>query len=151
MSNIAGETTFMHTKLCIPIVTLSTKDNVKLTKQLNEGFKRPVYWNEYKSKIDLKDLNNNEATNIRTYLDASFQGFKRLFVLAFDNTNDGDKKVERNSHGKYFLPRLNVTNYNVLIGGRNCYDQSAKDQTKNMMKLEKKNKNKEMITQQDVC
>ena len=36
------------TKLYVPIVTLSTKDNVNLTKQLNEGFKRSVYWNEYK-------------------------------------------------------------------------------------------------------
>ena len=34
------------TKLYVPIVTLSTKDNVNLTKQLNEGFKRSVYWNE---------------------------------------------------------------------------------------------------------
>ena len=50
MSDIAGETTFKitNTELYVPIVTLSTKDNVKLTKQLNEGFKRPVYWNEYK-------------------------------------------------------------------------------------------------------
>ena len=37
------------TKLYVPVVTLSTKDNVNLTKQLNEGFKRSVYWNEYKS------------------------------------------------------------------------------------------------------
>ena len=35
-------------KLYILIVTLSTEDNVNLTKQLNEGFKRPLYWNEYK-------------------------------------------------------------------------------------------------------
>ena len=34
------------TKLYVLIVTLSTKDSVKLTKQLNEGFKRSVYWNE---------------------------------------------------------------------------------------------------------
>ena len=27
----------------IPIVTLTSKDNVNLTKQLNEGFKRYVY------------------------------------------------------------------------------------------------------------
>ena len=33
------------TKLNFPIVTLSTKDNVNLTKQLHEGFKRSVYWN----------------------------------------------------------------------------------------------------------
>ena len=32
----------------IPVVTLSAEDNVKLVKQLNERFKRPVYWNKYK-------------------------------------------------------------------------------------------------------
>ena len=44
------ETTFQitSTKLYAPIIILSTKDNVNLTKQLNEGFKRSVYWNEYK-------------------------------------------------------------------------------------------------------
>ena len=43
------ETTFQitSTKLYVPIVTLSTKNNVNLAKQLNEGFKRSVYWNEY--------------------------------------------------------------------------------------------------------
>ena len=50
MSNIAGATSFQITskKLYVPIVTLSTKDNVNLSKQLNEGFKILVYWNEYK-------------------------------------------------------------------------------------------------------
>ena len=44
------ETTFQitSTKLYAPIIILSTKDNVNLTKQLNEGFKRPGHWNEYK-------------------------------------------------------------------------------------------------------
>ena len=52
MSNIAGATTFKitNTKLYVPIVTLST-DNVNLTKQLNEGFKRIFSWNEYKTEI----------------------------------------------------------------------------------------------------
>ena len=35
------------TKLYVPVVTLSTKDNTNLTKQLNEGFKRTIYWNEH--------------------------------------------------------------------------------------------------------
>ena len=34
-------------KLHVPIVTLSTKDSVNLTKQLSEGFKRSVYWDSY--------------------------------------------------------------------------------------------------------
>ena len=83
------------TKLYASIVILSTKDNVNLTKQLNEGFKRSVYWNEYKSKIETKALDNNNIT--RFPLDASFQGANRLFILAFNNTN-GDNKAERNSH-----------------------------------------------------
>ena len=48
--------------LYVPIVTLSTKDNVNLAKRLNEGFKRSVYWNEYKSKIEAKDLETNNVT-----------------------------------------------------------------------------------------
>ena len=39
-----------NTKLYVPVVTLSTKDNTNLTKQLNEGFKRTIYWNQCVSK-----------------------------------------------------------------------------------------------------
>ena len=55
---------------------------------------------------------------------------KILFVLAFDSTENGNKKVERDSHRKYFLPRVDITNYNVLIDGRNFYDQPISDQIK---------------------
>ena len=111
------DTTFQitSTKLYVLVVTLSTKDNENMTKQLDEGFKRSVYWNEYQSKIETKAADNNNVT--RFPLDASFQGVNRLFVLAFDNTENGDKKVERDSHRKYFLPRVNITIYNVLIDG----------------------------------
>ena len=40
----------MDAKLHVPIVTLSTKDNANLTKQLSKGFKRSVYWNSYETK-----------------------------------------------------------------------------------------------------
>ena len=99
------------TKFYVSIVTLSTKDNVNLIKQLNEGFKKSVYWNEYKSKKETKEADKNNVT--RCPLDASFQGVNRLFVLAFDNTENGYKKVESDSHRKYFLPRVDITNYNV--------------------------------------
>ena len=46
MSTIADATfKIINTKLYIPIVTLSSKDKVKLVKLLKEGFKRPVYKN----------------------------------------------------------------------------------------------------------
>ena len=37
-------------KLHVPIVTLSSKDNVNLTKQLSQRFKISVYWNSYQTK-----------------------------------------------------------------------------------------------------
>ena len=132
------EATFQitSTKFYLPIVTLSTKDNANLTKQLNEGgLKRSVYWNEYKSKKETKEA---DANNLKVFpLDASFQGVNRLFVLAFDNTNNGVNRVERDSHRKYFLLRVNITNYNVLIHGRNFYDQPINDQIKKYDEIRK--------------
>ena len=121
------------TKFYDPVVTLSTKGNINLTKQLNEGCKRLVYWNEYESKIETKEADANSLT--RFPLDASLQGVNRLFVLAFDNTNNGANKVERDSHRKYFLPRVNITNYNVLIDGRNFYDQPVSNHVKKYNEL----------------
>ena len=82
-----------------------------------------VCWNKYKSKIETKE---EDANNVKRFpVDSSFQVVNRLFVLAFDNTNNGDNKVERDSHIKYFLPRVDITNYNVLID-----DQSINNQIK---------------------
>ena len=73
------------TKLYVPIVTLSTKDNINLTKQLNEGFKRTIYWNQYVSK-QFPETPHKKTGITRFALDAVFQGVNRLFVLAFDDT-----------------------------------------------------------------
>ena len=124
----------INTKLHVPIVTLSTKDSVK---QSNEGFKRSVYWNEYKSKIETKNLDNDNIT--RFFLDTSFKRVNRLLVLAFNKTtesvagnpiNNTANRVQRDSHRKYFFPRVDITNYNVLIDGRNFYDQPINGQIK---------------------
>ena len=138
------ETTFKKTstKLYVPIVTLSTKDDVDLTKQLNEGFTRSVYWNEHKPKTESKEADKNNLT--RFHLDASLQGTNRLFVLAFNNTTENDdevpasntaNRVPRDSHKKYLLLTVDITDYNVLIDGRNFYDQPINDQIKNDYQL----------------
>ena len=92
---------------------------------LNEKFKRSVYWNKYKV-IPNKTYNQNNY--IRELLDASLQGVKRLFVLAYDNT--GDNPVTADSHKRYFLPRKKINNYNIEIDGRNFYDQPINDSIK---------------------
>ena len=61
-------------------------------------------------------------------LDASYQGVKRLFVLAYDNT--GNNPFTADSHRRYFLPRIKIENYNIDIDGRNFYDQPINDSIK---------------------
>ena len=53
-----------------------------------------------------------------------------MFVLAYNNTDGDANQVERNSHRKYFLPRVDITKYNVLIDGRNFYDQPISNKIK---------------------
>ena len=67
-------------KLHVPIVTLSTKDSANLAKQLNEGFKRSVYWNSYETK-PAKVI--EKGKNLYELLNASFQGVKRLFIFVY--------------------------------------------------------------------
>ena len=133
MSTIADKIT--NIELYVPIVALSNKDNVKLVKLLEERFERPVSWNEYQRKVKSRNLDNDNLT--RFHLDSYFQGVRRFLVLAFDNADNSTKKVEWNSHTKDFLPRVNITNYNVLIDGRNFYDQPINDQIKKYNEIRK--------------
>ena len=60
-----------------------------------------------------------------------------MLVLAFNNTDDDAKKVERNSYRKYFLLRVNITNYKVLIDCRSFYHQPIDDQIKKYDEIRK--------------
>ena len=69
---------------------------------------------------------------------ASFQGIRRLFVLAYvvaaGAAND-EAGIKDNK--KYFLPRGEIKNYNVLIDGRNFYDQPINDLIKQYDEIRK--------------
>ena len=80
------------TKLYVPTVTLSNEDNKDFIDQQNKGFQRSIYWNEYKTKEQNENADNNVFKDIN--LDPSFQGFNRLFVTAYSRlanqpTRDG--------------------------------------------------------------
>ena len=125
-------------KLYVLAVTLSTEDSVKLSKQLDEGFKRSVYWNKYKV-ID-NSVVEIAATNTKKYkrerLDASYQEVKRLLVLAYDNT-EGNNHVSVDSFKKYFLPRVKIEDYNIEIDEKNFYDQPINDLIKQYDEIRK--------------
>ena len=125
-------------KIYVPIVTLSPEDNAKLSKLLGKRFKRSIYWNKYNviDNIVVSINNNNEKKYIRERPDASYQGVKRLFVLAYDNTA-GNNQVSIDSFKKYFLPRVKIENYNIKIDGRNFYDQPINDSIKQYDEIRK--------------
>ena len=136
----ADRATFKITdaKLYVCVVTLSTEDNVKLSKLLNEGFNRYIYWNSYKIiyNKEVEITAANEEKHIRERLDSSCQGVKRLYVLAYDN-NVGDNHVFDNAFKKHFLSRVKIENYNIEIDGRNFYNQRINDLIKQYDKVRK--------------
>ena len=108
-ANQAATFTIVDTKLCVPILTLSTQENAKLLQQLKSGFKRTINWNKYHSKTTIQNTPNRHLDFL---IDPSFQGVNRLFVLPF-NVNDS-----RIGHSKYYLPTAKVEDYNVMIDGK---------------------------------
>ena len=105
-----------ETKLYVPVVTLLTHDNSKLLQQLQSGFKGTINWNKYQS--DPKTCAQNQYLN--HLIDPSFQRVNKLFVLSFENENG------RTSHPEYYLPKVEIREYNVKIDGKNVFDQPVK-------------------------
>ena len=131
----------------VPVVTLKAEHNNKLNQLLDNEFKRTIHWNEYKSKIETVTQAHNNSNLKRTLLDVAIPGVNRLFVAGCNDnagnpggnnppTDDADR-VKSGSHQKYFLPRVNVKDYNILIDGRNLYDQNISDDFKKYKELRK--------------
>ena len=109
--------TITETNLYVSVVTLSTQDNAKLLRQLKSGFERKKSWNRYLSKPEF--LAQNAKLNL--LIEPSFQGVNRLFVLAFENDE------QRTSNKRYYIPNVEIKDYNVMIDGKNFFDQPVKN------------------------
>ena len=122
-----GKFSITETELYVPVVTLSTKDNKKLLQQLKSGFKKTISWNKYESST--KTFVQNRYLNY--LINPSFQGANRLFVLPFENENG------RTSHSTYYLPKVEIKGYNVMIDGRIFFDQPINSMTKTFENIRK--------------
>ena len=54
-------------------------------------------------------------------VEPSFQGVERFFVLAFENDND------RINTDRYYLPTVQIKDYNIMINRENFFDQPIKN------------------------
>ena len=117
----------IETKLYVPFVTLSIQDNAKLLQQLKSGFKRTISWNKYQSII--KTFAQDRYWN--HLVAPNFQGVNRLFVSSFENEDD------RTLHSTYYLPKVETKDYNVMIDGKNFFDQPINNNLKTYENIRK--------------
>ena len=96
------------TKLYVPVVTLLTKDDNNFLEQLKSGFKRTIKWNKHRSEM----TNQTRTNHLNYFIDPTFNKVNRLFVLSFENEED------RASFSKYYVPKVKIEDFNVLIDGK---------------------------------
>ena len=82
-------------------------------------FKRTIKWNKYKSQMTIQPQNNN----LNYLIDSTFTNVNRLFVLLFTRNNAGDN---RDSFSHYYVPNVEIKNFNVLIDGKRFFDLPVK-------------------------
>ena len=71
-----------------------------------------IKWNKYRSQVTIQNNNNN----LNYLIDPTFTSVTRLFVLSFERTEENNvKKDYRDSFLQYYVPKVQITDFNVLI------------------------------------
>ena len=103
------------TKLYVPVVTFSKENDIKLFEKLKSGFKRTIKWKKYRSQMSVQSNNDN----LNYLIDPTFTNVIRLFVLSFEGIEDDNiKKDSRDSFSHYYVPNIQIKDFNVLIDGK---------------------------------
>ena len=106
------------TKLYISVLTLSKENDKKLLEQLKSGFKRTVKWNKYRSQMTVQSNNNN----LNYLIDPTLTRVNRRFVLSFERIEENNvKKDHRDSFSHYYVPNVEIKDFNVLIDGMSFF------------------------------
>ena len=127
------------TKLYVPVVTLSKEDDIKLLEQLKSEFERTIKWTKYRSQMTVQPQNNK----LYYLIDPAFTTANRLFVLPFPRNNNTDSRY---SFSNYYVPKVKVNDFNVLINGKNVFDLSVKNDEEAYEKIIDMNNNNDYTT-----
>ena len=65
--------------------------------------------------------NQTQNNNLNYLIDPTFTKVNRLLVLSFENENDGT------SFSKYYVPNVQIKDFNVLINGKSFFDMPMKN------------------------
>ena len=111
------------TKLYVPVVTLSNENDNKFLEQLKSGFKGTTKWNKYRSQTTIQ----SNDSNLNYLIYPAFTNVKRLFVLSFERIEENNvKKYHRDSLSHYYVPNVEIKDFNVLIDGKRVFDLPVK-------------------------
>ena len=124
------------TQLHVPVVTLSTKDDNNFLEQLKSEFKRTIRWNKCRSEM----TNQTKTNHLNHLIDPTFTKVNRLFVLSFENEED------RTSFSKYYVPKVEIKDFNVLIDGKSFFDVPVKNKEEAYEKIMSISKNNDYTT-----
>ena len=105
----------------MPIVTLSKDDEIELITNLKSGFKREIIWNRYRSQMSTETINSN----LNILIDVTFTNGNRLFVLTYQV--DANNNDDRQSLSEFYLPKVMVKDYNVIIDKLVFFDLNYKN------------------------
>ena len=113
------------TELYAPVVTLSKENDIKDLEKLKSGFKKNIKGNKYKSQMTIQNNNNN----LNYLIDPTFTNANRLFVLSFERIEENNvKKDHRDSFSHYYVPKVQIKDFNVLINGKGFFDLPVKNE-----------------------
>ena len=132
--------TISSCKLCVPVVTLSKDDEIKLLTNLKSGFKREIIWNKYMSQMSTQPANNN----LNILIDPTFTNVNRLFVLAYplDENNDDNRKL----FFQFYLRSVMIKDYNVIIDNLSFFELPIKNEEEAYEKIIDNSGNNEYTT-----
>ena len=126
-------------RLYVPVVTLSKDDEIKLLTNLKSGFKREIIWNKYRSQMTSEAVNNN----LNILVDPTFTYVNRLFVLSYATDDDN---YNRQSYSQFYLPKVMVKDYNVIIDKLAFFDLPIKTEEEAYKKIIDISRNNEYTT-----
>ena len=112
------------TKLYVPVTILSAENDNTILEQLKTEFKRTINWNKYRSEMS----NQTRNSSLNYLIDPTSTKVNRLFVLSFKNDENDDDENEsvRTSFKKYYLPKVEVKDFNVFIDGKPFFEIPVK-------------------------
>ena len=95
--------------------------------------------NKYRPQMNIQPQNNN----LNYLIDPAFTNVNRLFILSFARNNNTDSRY---SYSNYYVPKVKISDFNVLIDGKSFFDLPVKNEEEAYEKIIEMSNNNDYTT-----